>query len=163
MNYDAELTTLLQKVAEKSLKIIADVKDRQHQLPMLLNQYIDLTEHFQNLVSVILKNPEKVWQMQLAYWEDAFNLAQTQFNHWLEGKSMPISDTRFSGDEWLHNPFFNFLSQHYLLASAHMNSLFKNMEYDDLNSAKRLKFFTKQYLDALSPTNFLHTNPELLD
>src|SRR5580704_2321225 len=36
------------------------------------------------------------------------------------------------------------------------------MEYSDKNSAKRLHFFTKQYLDALSPANFFHTNPQVM-
>jgi polyhydroxyalkanoate synthase subunit PhaC len=63
----------------------------------------------------------------------------------------------------LNNPFFNMLTQHYLLASQHMNALFENMEYPDQNTAKRLQFFTRQYLDALSPANFLHTNPQIMD
>ena len=163
MTHDKELSDLLQAVGAKSLQIISDIQAKPLQLPTLVNQYIDLTEHFQNLVSVILKNPEKVWEMQMAYWEDAMKLAQTQFTHWMEGTSMPIDDHRFSTEDWLHNPFFNLLSQQYLLASEHMNALFENMEYPDKKLAKRLQFFTKQYLDALSPANFLHTNPQLMD
>lgn len=162
MIHDKELGDLMQAVAEKSLQIIADIKEHPTQIPMLVNQFIDLTENFQSLVAIILKNPEKVWEMQLAYWEDAMNLAQTQFSHWMEGKVMPIDDHRFKGDDWHNNPFFNLLSQHYLLASEHMNSLFAKMDYADKNMAKRLQFFTKQYLDALSPANYVHTNPELL-
>lgn len=163
MTHDKEFGDLLQAVAGKSLQIINDIQAKPQQLSALVDQYIDLTEHFQNVVSVMLNNPEKLWQMQLAYWEDAMNLAQTQFTHWLAGTSMPISDSRFNSEDWLHNPFFNLLSQQYLLASEHMNSLFSEMEYPDKNLAKRLQFFTKQYLDALSPANFLHTNPQLMD
>jgi polyhydroxyalkanoate synthase len=163
MTHDNEISELMQAVAQKSLQIINDIQKKPLQVSTLVDQYIDLTEHFQNIVSVILKNPEKIWEMQLAYWEDAMQLAQTQFSHWLEGTSMPITDSRFSGEDWLHNPFFNLLSQQYLLASEHMNALFANMEYPDKSQAKRLQFFTKQYLDALSPTNFLHTNPQLMD
>lgn len=163
MTHDKEFGDLLQAVAEKSLQIINDIQAKPQQLSTLVDQYIDLTEHFQNVVSVMLNNPEKLWQMQLDYWEDAMNLAQTQFTHWLSGTSMPISDSRFNSKDWLHNPFFNLLSQQYLLASEHMNSLFSEMEYPDKNLAKRLQFFTKQYLDALSPANFLHTNPQLMD
>ncbi len=163
MTHDKEFGDLLQAVAEKSLQIINDVQSKPQQLSALIDQYIDLTEHFQNVISVILNNPEKLWQMQLAYWEDAMKLAQTQFAHWLEGSSMPITDSRFSSEDWLHNPFFNLLSQQYLLASEHMNRLFEHMEYPDKNLAKRLQFFTKQYLDALSPANFLYTNPQLMD
>lgn len=162
MTHDKELSDLMQSVAGKSLQIIADLKEKPAHLPALVNQFIDLTEHFQSLIAVILKNPEKVWQMQLNYWEDAMNLAQSQFRYWLEGKPMPIEDHRFNGEDWLNNPFFNLLSQHYLLANQHMNSLLEKMEYDDKNLAKRMQFFTKQYLDALSPANFVHTNPQLM-
>ena len=162
MTHDKELSELMQSVAEKSLQLIANLKEKPTPLPTLVKQFIDLTEHFQSLMAVILKNPEKVMQMQLSYWEDAVTLAQSQFSSWLEGKPLPINDQRFSSDDWLHNPFFNLLSQHYLLASEHLNSLLEQMEYSDKNSAKRLQFFTRQYLDALSPANFFHTNPQIM-
>ncbi|CEG58714.1 PHA/PHB synthase family protein [Legionella fallonii] len=162
MLYDDELDELMKSVAEKSLQLIADLKEKPTQIPTLVKEFINLTEHFQNLITVILKNPEKVIAMQVAYWEDAVTLAQSLFNSWLEGKPMPINDSRFSGDDWLHNPFFNLLSQQYILASEHFSSLLENMEYSDKNSAKRLQFFTKQYLDALSPANFFHTNPQVM-
>jgi polyhydroxyalkanoate synthase len=163
MTHDKELGELLQAVAEKSLQIINDLQKKPLQLSALIEQYIDLTEHFQNVMSVMLNNPEKIWQMQVDYWQDALELAQEQFTHWLQGTAMPIKDHRFNSEDWLNNPFFNLLSQHYLLASEHMNSLFEHMEYPDKNVARKLKFFTKQYLDALSPANFLHTNPQLMD
>ncbi len=162
MLYDDELNELMKSVAEKSLQLIADLKEKPTQLPTLVKEFINLTEHFQSLITVILKNPEKVVAMQVAYWEDAVTLAQSLFNSWLEGKPMPINDSRFNSDDWLHNPFFNLLSQQYILASEHFNSLLENMEYSDKNAAKRLQFFTKQYLDALSPANFFHTNPQVM-
>ncbi|MGC1182976.1 PHA/PHB synthase family protein [Legionella sp.] len=163
MIHDKEFSDLLQAVAEKSLQILNEIQNKPLQLSVLVNQYIDLTEYFQNIVSVLLNNPEKLWQMQWAYCEDAIKLAQTQFSHWLEGTTMPITDSRFNNEDWSNNPFFNMLSQHYLLASKYMKALFEKMEYSDKNLAKRLQFFIKQYLDALSPTNFLHTNPQLMD
>jgi polyhydroxyalkanoate synthase len=163
MIYDTEFSDLLQAIAKRSLQIISDIRETPLQLPALINKYIELTEHFQNILSILLKNPEKIWQMQIAYWEDAFHLAQTQLQYWMEGKPMPINDPRFLEEDWLNNPFFNLLTQHYLLASHHMNTLFEQMEYPDKNTAKRLQFFIKQYLDALSPANFLHTNPQLID
>jgi polyhydroxyalkanoate synthase len=162
MTHDKELSELMQSVAEKSLQIIADFKKKPTPLPVLVNQFIDLTEHFQTLISVCLKNPEKIVTMQVSYWEDAVTLAQSLFNSWIEGKPMPIDDQRFNGNDWLHNPFFNLLSHQYLLASEHLNTLLETVEYKDKNAAKRLQFFTKQYLDALSPANFIHTNPQIM-
>ncbi|QDP71907.1 class I poly(R)-hydroxyalkanoic acid synthase [Legionella israelensis] len=162
MTQDLELHDLMQSIASKSLNIIEGIKKNPPQLPELLHQYIVLLQDFQSLISALLKNPEKFLQMQIAYMQDAIGLAQDQFQHWLEGKSMPIQDKRFSSEEWINNPFFNLLSQHYLLATEHMNSLLEQIDYGDPQIAKRIQFFTRQYLDALSPANFLHTNPQLL-
>ncbi|CDZ75858.1 Poly-beta-hydroxybutyrate polymerase [Legionella massiliensis] len=162
MTQDTELSEIMQAVAAKSMRILEGFQKQPAQLSKIVKQYIDLTKDFQLMISVILKNPEEVWRMQMAYWQDAFSLAQEQMNHWLEGKPMPISDRRFSSEEWVNNPFFNFMSQHYLLASEHMNSLLEHMEYSDKQLSRRVQFFARQYLDALSPANFLHTNPQLM-
>ncbi len=162
MTHDEEVSLLVQAVAEKSLQLIDKIKNNKMQLPVLVNQYIHLTSNFQDLTHLMLNNPKTVWKMQLNYWQDAMELAQRQFLHWLDNKPLPIEDKRFSDKAWLHNPFFNLLSQHYLLASAHMNALLEKIEHKDKNSAKKIQFFTKHYLDALSPSNFLHTNPQLI-
>lgn len=162
MTQDTELSEIMRAVAEKSMRILDGFKNQPAQLPKLIKQYMDLTNDFQALVTILLKNPEQVWQMQMAYWQDAFSLMQDQLSHWLEGKPMPVEDRRFSSEEWVNNPFFSFMSQHYLLASEHMNSLLEHVDYGDKRMAKRVQFFTRQYLDALSPANFLHTNPQLM-
>ncbi|QRN02748.1 class I poly(R)-hydroxyalkanoic acid synthase [Legionella sp. MW5194] len=162
MTHDAELSHIMQVVAEKSLKLMTEFQTQPTQVLDLIKQYSDVTNDFISLMLTLLKNPEQVWQMQVAYWKDAMSLAQDQFSHWLEGKAMPIDDKRFSSEEWVNNPFFNLLSQHYLLASEHMNCLLEQIDYGDKQLAKRIQFFTRQYLDALSPANYLHTNPQLM-
>lgn len=162
MIHDKELNELMQSIAEKSLQIIAELRDNPSHIVTILKQFIELTENVQQVLKTLLNNPDKAWQMQITYWEQAMNLAQNQFAHWLQGKSMPIEDKRFNSEEWLNNPFFNLMSHQYVLASEHMSSLLELMEYDNPSSAKRIRFFTKQYLDALSPANFIHTNPQIM-
>ncbi len=115
-----------------------------------------------SILAVLCHNPEIVWQSELAYMQDATGLLQDQFNHWLEGKTPPILDKRFSSEEWINNPFFNLLCQQYLLASEHLKLLINKLEYGDKKLAKRIQFIMGQYVDALSPDNFLHTNPQLI-
>lgn len=162
MTHDNELNVLMQAIAEKSLQVINDLKNNPSHLTSILKQFIEITEHMQKVLNTLLNNPEKAWGMQLTYWEQAMNLAQTQFSHWLEGKSLPMEDRRFNSEEWLNNPFFNLMSHQYLLASEHMGDLLDQLEYEDPSVAKRIRFFSKQYLDALSPANFLHTNPQIM-
>lgn len=162
MTHDNELSELMQSVAEKSLQLLNSMNKQPTPLPLLVQRFIDLTQDFQSLVSILLKNPEQLWQMQIAYWQDAISLAKEQFSSWLEGKPLPIEDKRFNSDEWVNNPFFNLLSQHYLLASEHFNSLLEHLNYGDNQLRRRIQFFARQYLDALSPSNFLQTNPQLM-
>jgi polyhydroxyalkanoate synthase len=113
-------------------------------------------------MAFFLKNPQDIQNMQHAYLQDTMCLYQEQVKHCIEGKVLPIKDKRFIADEWVNNPFFNFLSQHYLLAKEHINSLLEHMHHGDKQLTKRVQFFVRQYLDFLSPDNFIQTNPQLM-
>lgn len=162
MDTDIELSEIMKSVAEKALRLITTFKQQPPPLPMLLEKYMDLTQDFQALYLTLLKNPEQLNDMQVAYWQDTVGLLQEHFTYWVEGKTKPSTDKRFSSEEWVNNPFFNLLSQQYLLASEHLNSFLEHLDYGDKQLAKRMQFFIRQYLDALSPDNFFHTNPELI-
>lgn len=162
LDQDNELQALMQSIAEKSLQLMEKYKDRPALLVQLIKQPMELVEQTQSLLDILLKNPEKSWQTQWTYWEEATKLAQNQFNHWLEGKPLPIEDYRFQSEAWVQNPFFNLLSQHYVLATKHVNTLLEQVDYEDEATIKRLQFFIGRYLEALSPANYLHSNPEVI-
>ena len=71
-------------------------------------------------------------------------------------------DRRFKDSEWADNPFFDFLKQAYLITARWADDLVEHA--DGLDEATRIKarFYVKQVADALSPSNFVMTNPELL-
>jgi polyhydroxyalkanoate synthase subunit PhaC len=83
------------------------------------------------------------------------------------GQERPIviapekGDRRFHDAEWRENPFYDFLKQSYLLQTRFINDLIDAAGVDEKTRA-RLRFFARQYLDALSPTNFPLTNPAVL-
>jgi len=70
-------------------------------------------------------------------------------------------DKRFSGEAWQSAPQFRLLAESYLTTCR---LLMESIDSVDAGSdtKQRLRFFTKQYLDALSPSNFLLTNPEAI-
>ncbi len=70
-------------------------------------------------------------------------------------------DKRFADPEWQENAFFDFLKQFYLITSRWADGMVKDAELDDRTRAKA-DFWVKQITSALSPSNFLLTNPELL-
>jgi polyhydroxyalkanoate synthase subunit PhaC len=68
-------------------------------------------------------------------------------------------DRRFASDEWQKSPYHEFLKQSYLVNTRYVNDLIERASLDDKTRA-RMRFFARQILDALSPSNYLATNPQ---
>ena len=71
-------------------------------------------------------------------------------------------DKRFADPEWSKNQFFDFLKQAYLLTTNWAEFLVKKAEGIDEHTRHKAEFYVRQIANALSPSNFLFTNPELL-
>jgi poly[(R)-3-hydroxyalkanoate] polymerase subunit PhaC len=71
-------------------------------------------------------------------------------------------DKRFADPEWTTNQFFDFLKQAYLLTSAWADRLVKEATDLDPHTRRKAEFYTRQIANAISPSNFVLTNPELL-
>ncbi|MCB5177504.1 class I poly(R)-hydroxyalkanoic acid synthase [Microvirga sp. SM9] len=71
-------------------------------------------------------------------------------------------DNRFRDPEWSNNPLFDFLKQAYLITSRWAEDLVEDAEGVDERTRHKAQFYLKQISSALSPSNFLLTNPELL-
>jgi polyhydroxyalkanoate synthase len=71
-------------------------------------------------------------------------------------------DKRFSDPEWKSNQFFDFVMQLYLLTTKWANELVHNAEGVDPHTRKKAEFYVQQISNALAPSNFVLTNPEVL-
>jgi len=71
-------------------------------------------------------------------------------------------DKRFADAEWSSNQFFDFLKQAYLLTVAWADHLVKDAKGLDPHTRQKAEFYLRQILNAISPSNFVLTNPELL-
>src|SRR5258706_2749001 len=71
-------------------------------------------------------------------------------------------DKRFSDPEWRSNQFFDFVMQVYLLTTQWAQDLVRNAEGVDLHTRKKAEFYVQQISNALAPSNFVLTNPEVL-
>ena len=71
-------------------------------------------------------------------------------------------DGRFKDDDWSANFLFDYLKQSYLIASRHLQHAVAHVDGLPPESEKKVAFFTRQYVDALSPSNFALTNPQVL-
>ncbi len=114
-----------------------------------------------------LRHPDKLMARNLALVADQLDLASYTLNKALgkpvEAVAKPQpGDRRFSSAQWSESLYFDVIKQSYLMASKHLLAAVSD---DDLGKKEKhtLEFFTKQSLDALSPSNFILTNPEVLD
>jgi poly[(R)-3-hydroxyalkanoate] polymerase subunit PhaC len=73
-----------------------------------------------------------------------------------------VKDKRFADPEWTQNQFFDFLKQAYLLSVNWADHLVKDAEGVDPHTRAKAEFYVKQIANAVSPSNFVLTNPELL-
>lgn len=116
-----------------------------------------LFESAANQPATLLQIQAEWWQQQMQIWQ---NVA-------LVGNTAPVvepesGDKRFSNQEWQQDVFYNFIKQSYLLFSKTYMQTIDSIEGLDEKSKERLSFFSRQAINALSPSNFIATNPELL-
>src|SRR3984957_9431327 len=74
----------------------------------------------------------------------------------------PKNDKRFKDRAWEENTLFDFIKQSYLLSARFMQQTVKDVEGLDDKTAKKIDFYTRQFVDAMAPSNFVMTNPEVL-
>ena len=71
-------------------------------------------------------------------------------------------DKRFKDPEWRSNQFFDFVLQLYLLTTQWAQELVKNADGVDPHTRKKAEFYVQQITNAIAPSNFVFTNPEVL-
>ncbi|MEZ5479380.1 MAG: class I poly(R)-hydroxyalkanoic acid synthase [Thiolinea sp.] len=130
----------------------------------------NLSKLYMDWLAAATKNPEKIMQANLDYWQKSMQLTQQALQGMLGQKSEqdPVvtpapGDRRFKHDEWNSSPVFDVIKQSYLLTSQWARTLVSDTEGMDEHTSERVKFFTERTLDAMSPTNFALTNPAVLE
>ena len=101
-----------------------------------------------------------LFQQYLGLWQ---NFAQRLWGLKTEPMVAPApGDKRFRDSEWQTNPFFDFVKQSYLIAANAMVKMSAETPDLDPHVARKAAFYVRQFADALAPTNFVATNPEVL-
>lgn len=160
---DTEINQIAQSISNKSLNLLQKFYQEPQNPTLMIKQFMELTEDFQHFIQQLMNQPEKLIIMQMNYWHEALQLMNETMSNWLSQEPPKTIDRRFSNEHWINNPFFSLLSQQYVLAANHIQQLINDLEYKDESTAKKLKFFSRQYLDALSPNNYLMTNPAVMN
>lgn len=84
-------------------------------------------------------------------------------SHGTDAGSPADKDRRFKGDAWRSQPLFDLIRQSYLLVSDHLLANIDEMKGLDPAQRERLRFATRAIVEAISPSNFAFTNPEVIE
>jgi polyhydroxyalkanoate synthase len=122
-------------------------------------------EIVQSLSAGVAHDPQRWLDIQNRYYQKQLEL-WTRFTS--GGAQAPppkviepeAGDRRFRAPEW-QQPYFSFLAQSYLLNARWLTELVQAAQLDP-QAKKKLAFYVRQYLDAVSPANFPWSNPEAL-
>jgi polyhydroxyalkanoate synthase len=96
----------------------------------------------------------EAWAKGLEAWSNMLGLDT--------GNAAEKKDRRFAAPEWRENPLFDQIRQTYLALSDKLLGTVDQIEGLDEESRSKLKFATKSFVDAMSPSNFALTNPQVL-
>ena len=128
---------------------------------------LNLTGAFMDLLRGMVADPAAIMEAQFALWRDYMNLWERTARRLMGGTADPViapqpGDRRFRDREWQENQIFDFIKQSYLLTTNWLQNTVAHVEGLDPRSRRRIEFYTKQFADAIAPTNFVLTNPEVL-
>ena len=161
------LAESLAAAAEKSAKVIGDFAARNAKTGAALpSDELGLGKAFMELAAQMLSNPARLAESHMNLWWDYMNLWQGSMLRMLGAPAEPVAvpkdgDKRFKHEDWQEHFLFDYVKQSYLIAARWLHDQVAKVEGLDDHTKKKVDFFTRQYIDALAPSNFALTNPEV--
>ena len=163
----AEVAKSYAEVAQRASRLLTQYMEKKAKEGMKApSDEMGVAKAFMDLSSRLLANPYKLAQTQMEMMRDYFSLWQ---HSTMKMMGMPFqavaspakTDKRFKDEDWEGNFLFDFMKQSYLITARHLHDTVSEAEGLDETTQAKVNFFTRQYIDALSPTNFALTNPEV--
>lgn len=163
-----EFSQNMAKVAQQSQQLIAEFLERQS--PDEMKGPVDplnVGQAFMDMTTAMMTNPSKIMEAQVSLFTSYMSLWQSQSEKVLgqgeDGEAKPAKgDKRFKDPAWQENHVFDFIKESYLLTSKWMLDTVHDVDGLDKHTAEKVDFYTRQFVDALSPSNFVMTNPVVL-
>ncbi|HEY4249803.1 MAG TPA: class I poly(R)-hydroxyalkanoic acid synthase [Roseomonas sp.] len=158
-------------VAERGQRIVSDFLRRQAEEPTAAAEQpadpFNIGSAFLEMTARLMTNPARLVQAQFGFWQDYLTLWQNTARRIMGDTTPPViaedpKDKRFKDDAWQENEVFDFIRQSYLLSARFFRTVVEDKDGLDAKTAQKIDFYTRQFVDAMSPTNFLLTNPEVL-
>ena len=163
-----EVAKTYAEVAQRASKLLSDHIQKQVKKGISAPaDELGIAQAFMDMMGKLLANPYRLAQAQMNLVWDYFSLWQHSMMRFSGmTPSAPIaapdkSDKRFKDEEWQEHFLFDFIKQSYLITARHIHDTVSSVDGLDDQSQKKVSFYTRQYIDALSPSNFALTNPEV--
>tara|TARA_R110000787_G_scaffold86057_14_gene183480 strand:+ start:18256 stop:20076 length:1821 start_codon:yes stop_codon:yes gene_type:complete len=166
----AEISATMASIAERSQRIVTEFLARQSNTgsadPTALDP-LNIGSAFMEMTSRMMSNPGKMVEAQMSLWQDYMDLWQSTARRMMGESSGDLiepdrDDRRFRDEMWNENEVFDYIKQSYLLSARWIQDVVRDVDGLDDKTAAKVDFYTRQFVDALAPTNFVLTNPEVL-
>ena len=164
-----DISVDMAEIAARSQRLLSDFLERQGTNGQFgMADPLNIGNAFLELTAKMMADPAKMMQAQMSLWQDYMSLWQHTAERMMGHESDPVieperGDRRFKHDEWSENQVFDFIKQSYLLTARWMQSTANDVDGLDEQTAKKIDFYTRQFVDAMAPSNFVMTNPEVLE
>ena len=113
-------------------------------------------------------DPAKLMEAQARMWSDGLDIWQRALGGAAGAEKSALAekadkDRRFAAPEWRDNPLFDTIRQTYLLVSDRLLGSVEAIEGVDEETRAKMRFMTRSFVDAMAPSNFALTNPQVLE
>jgi polyhydroxyalkanoate synthase len=153
-------------IAERSQRIVGDWLERQSRTVPNADP-LNVGRAFLEMTARLVQNPTRLVQAQIGFWQDYVTLWQNTTRRMMGIDTQPViepdaKDKRFRDTSWQQSEIFDFIKQSYLLSARYVHDVVGHVEGLEPKTARKVDFYARQFIDAMSPSNFLLTNPEVL-
>ncbi len=163
-----KLSRAIQEFAERGKRIAeAFIKRQETHDGFQVPDPAVVSKAFLELAQQLATDPVKMVETQTKLWNDYAELWQATAKRMSGEETEPVAqpkqgDKRFHDEAWSDQVVFDFIKQSYLLTSDWMQKAVRDVDGLDEKTAQKVQFYTRQWIDALSPSNFVATNPVVL-
>ncbi|MEW5729357.1 MAG: class I poly(R)-hydroxyalkanoic acid synthase [Pseudomonadota bacterium] len=164
----AELSKAMTNIAERSQRIVSDFMARQAQDGAVASpDPLNIGNAFLEMTARMMSDPARLVEANLSLWQGYMSLWQNTARRLMGEPTEPVAtpdatDRRFKDEMWQENEIFDYIKQSYLLSARWVQGLVNGVEGLDGHTAQKVDFYTRQFVDAMAPSNFVLTNPEVL-
>ncbi len=162
-----KLQEAFKDIATRSQKLLQDFSQRYQADGQQPTDPLHLTQTFMDFTAKMLADPNRLVQAQVELWQQYMKLWQVTAQRMMGQTVEPVAepargDKRFNDPAWKDEVVFDYLKQSYLLTARWLQGTIKEVEGVDEKTARKVDFYTRQFIDAVSPSNFAMTNPQVV-